>query len=193
MLQSDFQNALELLSEILQDSGSQPHWLIVCGGAALQAHGIITRATRDLDVIALRQEFSGIESAFPLSSELRTAIAQVADFYNLPKNWLNASSAMILGSISELPPQLWSEPITEEFGSHLKISYLSTSGLTLLKVLAFLQRNVARDYEDLIAISPTERDIKMALDWYRTHHDTSPADKGRINKLLKNLNYEELQ
>ena len=47
---NQYSDALELLSEFLaKDPANYPVWLVVCGGAALQTHGIIQRATKDVD------------------------------------------------------------------------------------------------------------------------------------------------
>ena len=46
--------ALSALSEQLGRNTNEPIELVICGGSALQALGLVERTTRDVDVLALR-------------------------------------------------------------------------------------------------------------------------------------------
>jgi len=48
--------ALKLLSGRLELEGSSPVNMVVCGGAALIALGLIVRTTKDVDVVAVIDE-----------------------------------------------------------------------------------------------------------------------------------------
>lgn len=194
MKSTDFTNALTLLGEILENSGSSPQWLIVCGGAALQAQRVIHRATKDVDVFATRSEFEGIAPAYPFPPSLKAAIQQVADLYKLPANWLNASVTFHQLEFQDYPSDFWSDQETEDYGSHLKLSYISPKGLILLKTLALLQREEARDLEDIIALNPDLTTMKEVLDWCISKA-VSPQDsavESKAKQLLTTLNHESL-
>jgi len=192
MSSNQHSQAFELLSELLASRHEKPLWIVVCGGAALQARGIIQRATKDVDIFAARDEFSGIEPAYPLSGSVKQAIKQVADLLALPQNWLNASTSFLLLPLEEYPTYFWADFMDEEYGTHLKISYLSREGLITLKVLAAIQRDAPRDAEDLIALQPSEKDTIEALDWCIATTVELSSAQPKIKAILTLLNYESL-
>ena len=194
MIQESFDESLQLLGEILEKSGSFPQWLIVCGGSSLQAQEIIHRATRDIDVLATRSELSGLEPAYPFPDDFKRAIQQVADLYALEANWLNCATSLFQLDLQAYPSFFWLDQKTVEYGTHLKISYLSPRGLTLLKTLAVLQRDATRDLEDLIALAPDLETIRESLDWC-FHHAVDqklPVIEHKTKNLLVALNHETL-
>ena len=192
MNQNQHRDALSLLGEILAAQGGPPHWLIVCGGAALQAQGIIQRATKDVDVFAERDEFTGIEPAYPLSQNIQDAILKVSNTLKLPGNWLNASTSFFQLSLDDYPAYFWQDHKDEEYGTHLKISYLSSKGLITLKILAALQRDAPRDTEDLIALAPSEQDTQDAIDWCLSTTVERTTAQPKIQILLQLLSHESL-
>lgn len=80
---------------------AEPVELLVCGGAALVKLGYISRATEDIDVLALVVGGRGA-SADPFSSELIAAARRVARDMGMPSDWINPgpASAQILGARS---------------------------------------------------------------------------------------------
>ena len=84
----------------LQRSGSS--WLravyaelVVIGGSALLAIGLISRPTRDVDVVALLAGQTLVDPR-PFPAELIAARDRVARDFGLPENWLNAAPADLL-------------------------------------------------------------------------------------------------
>src|SRR2546422_6649516 len=69
--------------------------LVVIGGSALLAVGLISRPTRDVDIVALLAKQTLIDPR-PLPPELISARDRVARDFGLPENWLNASPADLL-------------------------------------------------------------------------------------------------
>lgn len=194
MSENQYAKPLGLLGEILEkDPSSYVHWLIVCGGAALQTYGIIHRATKDVDIFAQRTEVDhSIDSAYPLSENLKQAVRKVASVLNLPENWLNASTSFLSLSLESYPEYFWQDHKDESYGSKLRVSYLSPRGLITLKTLAVLQRDQPRDTEDLIALAPTESNITEALDWCLIHTLEHQAIAHKITNLLNQLNHGNL-
>jgi hypothetical protein len=161
-----YKEALQLLNQILEHEGADPQWLVVSGGAALQATGVIQRATKDIDVMATRSEIYGdLSSAYPLSVNIKQAAKQVAELLSLPPNWINASAAFFQLPLENYPAYFWQDLSDVEYGSHLKISYLSRPGLITLKLYAALNRKEQRDLTDLEALAPNEQELHNATDW----------------------------
>src|SRR5438874_13149156 len=69
--------------------------LVVIGGSALLAVGLISRPTRDVDVVALLAEQTLVDPR-PLSPDLIAARNRVARDFDLPENWLNAAPSDLL-------------------------------------------------------------------------------------------------
>jgi Nucleotidyltransferase of unknown function (DUF6036) len=82
---------LSALGEQLASRGAR-YELIVVGGSALLALGLIDRPTRDVDVLALHHG-GLIRSAKPLPPDLAEARDQVARDFRLPRSWLNDGPA----------------------------------------------------------------------------------------------------
>jgi hypothetical protein len=75
---------LGALSEQLAARG-QHHELVVVGGSALLAQGLVERTTQDIDVGALRRAGS-LSKADPFPPELIDARNRVASDFGLPEN-----------------------------------------------------------------------------------------------------------
>ena len=160
------EEALTLLGEVLEASGAAPLRLVVAGGAALRAGRWVTRVTRDVDVIARRSEVDGeILSAWPLDEGLRVAVAQVAAELRLPENWLNASAALVMVPLEELPGRVWSGGVTRAYGSRLRIEFVGREGLIDLKLHAALNPERRHDVADLKALSPSKGEFAVARGW----------------------------
>jgi hypothetical protein len=77
------------------------HTIAVGGGSALIALGLVSRATRDVDVVAVLRG-KELVSAEPLPASLLDAANIVARDFGLPSQWLNAEPAPLfdLGSLT---------------------------------------------------------------------------------------------
>src|SRR5205807_959653 len=85
---------LAALSEQLAARG-EAHAIVVIGGSALIALELVSRATRDVDVLALLKDEKLI-SAKPLPDGLLEAAKLVADDFGLPERWLNSGPTSLL-------------------------------------------------------------------------------------------------
>lgn len=81
--------ALRLLESRLRIKGSGPLRLVVCGGSALIAAGLITRATQDVDIVALMDGREQLVNPNPLPAVLLEAASEVAQILGLKDDWLN--------------------------------------------------------------------------------------------------------
>src|SRR5213592_3552571 len=104
--------ALKLLAGRLDLADTEPVRLVVCGGSALIAMGLIERATQDVDVIALMEPDRSLRSPSPLPDFLLRAAGEVARDLGLAENWMNNG-----------PSRDRSEEHTSELQSRYVISY----------------------------------------------------------------------
>ncbi len=180
--------ALALLGDLMRIRRLDPAWLVVCGGSALQATGIISRSTRDVDVLAKRELEGGVRSAYPLPDNLKEAARDVARQLGLPEDWLNANTSLFFPDLATLPSSFWGDLNDQEFGDHLRVSFVGRTGQILLKLYAASSRNELRDWEDLSALAPTEREAADAALWIRTHLEGTVAPQ-RLEGVLRHLGF----
>jgi hypothetical protein len=163
--------------------------LVVCGGAALLALGLVSRTTRDVDVLATATGTrSGVTvqriGAFP--DWLRRAAARVARDFGLPENWLNSEPAaqLELG----LPGGLESRLTRKVYGRFLTIYFIGRLDQIHFKLYAAVDRD---DYhtQDLWALSPTSAELIQAAHWVLTQ-DVSAVFKLTLLDFLKKHGHE---
>lgn len=186
---TDWDGALTLLGEVLEGRNMAPCHLVVCGGAALRAAAIVSRVTRDVDVLAQRGEIDGeLSSAYPMSESLKQAVAEVATELNLPANWLNASTSMLIGDLESLPAEVWQDLHEKAYGPRLRISYIGRAGLIVLKFKAAIGRQEGRDLDDLMALAPDAQTCRRAVAWLR-RNGMDTASETRLQQILTTLGH----
>ena len=117
---------------------SSSHDLVVVGGAAMILHFGSSRATRDIDVLALRGD----------RSELRRAVEAVARARDLPVNWMGDA---VKGFADILPPDFCHRLIPLDLNlRHLRVYVLGRPDLVAMKVVALREQ----DLEDLELLLP---------------------------------------
>lgn len=89
MLPGNFDEALQLLNGRLALDGAPRYNLVVCGGTALNAMGLVSRTTKDVDIVALMDDNEVLLDPAPLPQPLVDAALVVAENLGLPKDWLN--------------------------------------------------------------------------------------------------------
>jgi len=148
--------------------------LVISGGTALAALGLITRTTKDADVLGLiKESISGLEiqriKKFP--DWLSNAAEKVARDFGLPDNWLNLGPASQVES--GLPPGLADRLIRKEYGKSLSIYYISRTDQIYFKLYAAVDRN---DYhtQDLFDLNPMEKELEDAAKWVLTQDVSEP-------------------
>lgn len=185
----DWDSALALLGEVLENRRAVPCNLIVIGGAALKATAIVSRVTKDVDVLATRGEVDGeISSAWPLPAGLKEAVADVAEELQLPENWLNSSTSLLIGSLEELPPEVWADFHERSYGRRLRISFVGRAGQIPLKLHAAVGRREERDTDDLRALAPNSDECRRAVQWVR-RLGLDPMGERRLNDILTTLGH----
>jgi len=111
----------EALADQLQALGSHVE-IVVIGGSALTALGLVKRATRDVDLLAIADN-GELHLAEPLPQPLLTARSAVAADFGLAEDWLNAGPTDLLKW--GLPEGFMSRVVTRSYGTALVVHLAS--------------------------------------------------------------------
>ena len=161
--------------------------LVVIGGSGLIAIDVVSRATRDVDVVALERD-GKLVSAEPLPSTVRDAAATVARDLGLEANWLNAGPTGLL--LHGLPVGFVERLVTREYGVALRVSFAARVDQIFFKLYAAADRREARDFNDLQRLAPTDDELRAAARWARTHNMPGPFDDA-MARALADLGVED--
>jgi hypothetical protein len=94
--------------------------IVVIGGSALAALGLVRRATRDVDLLAIATD-GELYRAEPLPEGLRVARDQVARDFDLDENWLNSGPTDLL--TWGLPDGFLARVETRHYGGALTVQF----------------------------------------------------------------------
>lgn len=180
----------ELLSAVgalLEEQGESVS-IVVVGGASLNLSGLVERATDDVDVIA-RASFSGEkgEPKFvppdPMPDPLQEAVERVARDFGLDPDWMNTK----IGPQWDLgiPPSLKEDLTWQTYGG-LRVGIAGRRPLLALKLFAAVDRGTTESvhYQDLLALEPTEEELKEAAEWVRSQ-DASPVFAEQVDQVIE--------
>lgn len=127
---------------------------VVIGGAALNLLGVVSRTTRDVDVLdpALAAEILAAASDFATSLRAEGEI--------LRDDWLNNGPSSLVDDL----PSGWRERVVPAFaGSAIVLMSLGRSDLLCTKLFALCDRG--EDLEDCIALAPSPAELSEAIPW----------------------------
>lgn len=178
---------LSALGEQLLASGKGSVDFLVCGGSALQALGLATRTTKDVDVVALvshsANQSLGLVTAKPLPDFLLEAAKKVARDFVLSENWLNPgpTSALDFG----LPEGILDRAEVRNYGEALTVRFLSRYDQIHFKLYAAVDQG-GKHYQDLLALNPSAEELERAARWSMTH-DVSDGYKVELKRLLTGM------
>ena len=153
------------LADQLHARGVQ-YELVVVGGAALLALGLVERATRDVDLVAVRDRDIMMPTT-PLPADLLEARDRVARDFGLPEDWLNAGPASLLDF--GLPEGFVERLTRRRYGPALTVSFASRIDQIHFKLYAMVDQGVGKHEQDLRALDPTPAELVAAARWSRTH------------------------
>ena len=172
--------ALQALSETLRARGLE-YELVAVGGSSLVMLGLITRATRDLDIVALVEDGRYV-GAPQLPQPLLDAVRDVGEVLGIGPDWLNAGPAALLDF-----------GLPEGFAERAEVRTLDSLTLHLasrvdqihLKLYAAVDQGPrSKHVDDLRALEPTPDELRGAAAWARTH-DPSPAFGDELSAALR--------
>lgn len=161
---------LTALGEQLGAQGA-PQEIVVIGGSALLALGLVHRATRDVDVLAIAAD-GQLRGADPLPEPLREARDRVARDFGLPEDWLNPGPTELLRW--GLPKDFWSRTVTRHYGNALTVHFAGRFDQIHFKLYATVDQGGGRHEADLRALAPTRDELAAAARWSMTQ-DPSPG------------------
>lgn len=188
--------SLSLVGEILELEGAAPVHLVVVGGSALLAAGIVSRTTEDVDVLAERGIPEGeIVPIHRLSQAVSDSARRAAAELDLPANWLNAATALFSIPLESYPVDFWSGMKRQSFGSCLEVSFLGRAGLIYLKFHAAIdpgRKRRMQDRDDLLHLAPTKEEAGKALEWIRREALLNGGNASELLDVLTLLGHEEL-
>lgn len=147
------------------------HDLVVIGGSALLALGLVARATRDVDLLATVGD-DGLRSVDPLPGGLTRARDIVARDFGLPADWLNTGPAGLLRF--GLPDGFVDRLTVCHYGPCLTVRFASRLDQIHLKLYAAVDDGGPGKHErDLVALAPRPEELVAAARWTRTHDPSS--------------------
>ena len=163
--------------------------LVVCGGTALNALGLVVRATKDIDVVAI--------IAGGADHELREAdfadwfiesASKVAADFGLPDDWINNGPTSMVRT--GLPEGFAERLVAKRYGHNLTVSYASRFDLIHFKLYAAVDRQ-DQHLEDLRALEPSSREMEAAARWCLSQDPSEPF-RSELVKILEWMDYEDV-
>jgi Nucleotidyltransferase of unknown function (DUF6036) len=183
------QNTHELLAALGEQLGLRGTRteLVVIGGSALLALGLIRRSTRDVDVVGLFGA-EGIVDPRPLPEPVLAAAARVARDFALPSDWLNAAPASLLDF--GLPEGFVDRLERRDYGPALTVHFASRIDQIHFKLYAMVDQGAGKHEADLRALDPTNEELLQAARWAMTH-DPSEGFRHELLAALLYLGVED--
>jgi hypothetical protein len=177
---------LSAVSEHLALTGRH-YELVAVGGSALLALGLITRPTKDVDIVAVVQG-TRLQTADPLPRELLEARERVARDFDLAEGWINPGPTGLLDL--GLPDGFLSRVETRNYGTGLTVHFASRLDQIHFKLYALVDQGAGRHEQDLRALTPTNDELLHAARWTRTH-DPSAGYREMLAEALRYLGVED--
>lgn len=183
------EQALTLLGEKLEFDRAEPAGLVVCGGSSLIALGLVSRTTKDVDVLAVRGEQGELLPSQPLPEAVTRAAREIAGQLDLLPNWLNGGPTDLLK---------WGLPVGFEerltrrgYGRCLTVWHVSRLDQIHFKVFAAVDAGPGRHVEDLLKLNPTAAELRAAARWTLTQ-DASEGFVLTLKDMLRQLGHEDI-
>lgn len=188
----EIDEVLSALGEQLTAMKKSPVDLLVCGGSALHALRLVTRPTKDVDVVALLlgtpTDGVAMHTAEPLPPHLVEAAAKVGRDLRLKDDWLNPgpTSALELG----LPVGVLDRAETRSYGEYLTVRFISRYDQVHFKLYAAVDQ-AGKHYQDLLELKPSPQELEQAARWSMTH-DVSEGYRGEVKRILTEMGHPDV-
>jgi len=185
------EDIFEALDRQIDLCNGSPISLVVCGGTALFALGLVLRTTKDVDVLgeAVYSEKEIIVKKIDRFPERFLQAAKVVERdFELPKEWINIgpASQVELG----LPVGFEKRLVGRRYGKYLTIYFISRLDQIHFKLYAALDR-AGYHVDDLFALKPTKQEMEMAARWVLTQ-DVSEGFKVILKDFLRKKGYDDI-
>jgi hypothetical protein len=180
---------LTALAGFLEEADAPRETLVVIGGSALISLGLVTRTTKDVDIMAGVDPDRGLVDPRPLSPALQTAAAKVARELQLDPHWLNTGPADQVRA--GLPEGFLGRLTRRDYGPRLTICLPNRFDLIHLKLFAIIDQGPGRHSRDFVALSPTDAELLAAARWVLTQ-DAGEMFPSIMADSLRELGYGHL-
>lgn len=148
---------------------------IVVGGAALALLDVITRETRDFDILHPELSDLVLAAARRFAAEQRTLGIPLRD------DWLNNGPRQL----TEVLPVGWQVRVQPAYaGSAIRLSSLGRSDLLAAKLFALCDRGT--DLPDCLAMLPSAAELAAAMPWV-ADQDAHPGWPAHVTATLADL------
>jgi len=179
--------ALAALGRKLDECGTEPVSLLMCGGAALNISGLLTRLTADVDVLGAMHANGELgempDWIYPLAAE-------VAEELGLERHWLNDAAASVASM--GLPSGILLRATRHDLGKRLQVAIISRLDLIALKCFAALNPGVGEKHlGDLVDLHPLSEEMSFACVWL-LNRPTSPEFRAAVRQLCDVLGHSDL-
>lgn len=161
--------------------------LAVVGGSALLALGLVSRATRDVDVLAIVEDRK-LVSAQPLPATLLDAAHIVARDFRLSDDWLNPGPTSLLDL--GLPDGFYERAQRRVYGDGLEVLFASRVDQIHLKLYATVDQGAGKHLDDLKTLQPTAQELLDAARWSRSH-DPSEGYRSVLERVLAHFGVDD--
>lgn len=183
-----FEGPLAALGQLLVERGLRYEFLAV-GGGALQLLGLISRSTRDMDIVAT-VDGNSLLALDHLPHPMTESVADVASVFRIPRDWFNVGPAalMQLG----LPPGVLARSQRREWGG-LVLHLAERRDQIFFKLYAATDQGPnSKHFDDLVRLQPTSNEIRAAALWARTH-DPSEGFAQELKGALSDLGIDDAE
>lgn len=148
---------------------------VVIGGAALSLLGVVSRQTRDCDILHPELPPEIVDAATEFA-ELRRRDGEV-----LADDWLNNGPS----SLTDVLPARWIERVQTVFaGAAITLHCLGRIDLLMSKLFALCDRGI--DLQDCIALAPTSTEIDEIMPWLE-QQDANPDWPAHVRATVEDL------
>ena len=176
------EQALEILGQLLKDRGHY-YEVVAIGGGGLLLLGLISRTTKDLDLVA-RLENDTIFSSFPLPQTLLNAAQEVGKALQLREDWLNCGPASLL---ERGLPEGFFDRMHTRYYKGLTLHLANRVDQICFKLYAATGHEPqSKHYTDLIALKPSFSELEFAKKWCLTQ-DVSETFALLLDQALEGL------
>lgn len=185
----NLQQAFHALSGFLEAAEAPHETLVIIGGSALITLGIVSRTTKDVDIMAGVDAERGLVDPRPMSPALRAAAENVAREMHLEPNWINTGPADQV--LAGLPEGFLSRLSRQDYGPALTLCFPDRFDLIHLKLFAIMDQGKGRHVTDLMALEPTDDEMVKAAAWVLTQ-DAGEVFPEIVKNGLTQLGYGHL-
>ncbi len=181
--------ALKRLAENMEITECPALKIVVCGGAALNVLGLVTRPTSDIDVLGTTEEGRIERPRFP--EKFKQVIKEMSEESGYRKDWINTGPSML---IEYLPEGLTDRLTHKSYGNKLDVYFLSRRDQIFFKMYASVNKG-GYHYNDLQQLNPSAQEARESAAWtfYKIPKQIPLEEtKQQLKQVLEGLGYNEL-